>query len=213
MATANDESIENSLLEQKFPIVEIFYSIQGEGYFSGAPSIFIRFGGCNLACSWCDTEFNKWDEMSLKEIIGTISEWDCKRIVLTGGEPAIQDISTFSDVIKPLGYELAIETNGTVSLPENKVDWICVSPKDQLYPTVKIRQKTGNELKVVWVGQDLSMYDDLRKGFDHHYLQPCYDESMDVEWNGKNFHQTYNIVKNSPEWSLSLQTHKWLGVP
>jgi len=208
----DDSSEGDARLDQIFPVVEIFYSIQGEGHFSGSPSIFIRFGGCNLACSWCDTEFDIWTEMTLREIVELISEWDCKRLVLTGGEPALQDISTFSDVIRPKGYEIAIETNGTISLPEDKIDWICVSPKDQLYPTVNIRQKTGDELKVVWVGQDLSMYDELRKGFDYHYLQPCYDESMGIEWNGKNFHQTYKIVKNAPEWSLSLQTHKWLGV-
>tara|TARA_B100000959_G_C14988101_1_gene626513 strand:+ start:967 stop:1659 length:693 start_codon:yes stop_codon:yes gene_type:complete len=210
--TLETQSNLTNLLETKYPIVEIFYSIQGEGHFTGVPSIFIRFGGCNLACSWCDTEFDVWEEYNLGEIIQIIDKWPCNRIVLTGGEPALQDISTLSDVIRPMGYELAIETNGTILLPEDKLDWICVSPKDQLYPKVKLRQRTGDELKVVWVGQDLSLYDELKEGFNFHYLQPCYEEDRDVEWNGNNFHQTYKIVKESPDWALSLQTHKWLGV-
>ena len=203
---------EDDPLDQVFPIVEMFHSVQGEGHHAGVPSIFIRFGGCNLACSWCDTEFDKWDNMTLRDIIREMHPWECNRIVLTGGEPALQDLSTLARVLKPIGYNLAIETNGTIELPKGAMDWVCVSPKDQMYPNVKIRQLTGDELKVVWVGQELSMYDGLKGGFDHHYLQPCYDESKDVYWNGKNFHQTFELVKDNPDWCLSLQTHKWMGV-
>ena len=92
------------------------------------------------------------------------------------------------------------------------IDWICVSPKDQLYPNVSIKQKTGDELKVVYCGQDLSMYDELKQGFEHHFLQPCYMEGESVEQNGKNFAVVENLVKDSPGWRLSLQTHKWMGV-
>ena len=99
-----------------------------------------------------------------------------------------------------------------MAIPEGIVDWICVSPKDQEYPDVAIRQREGDELKVVYTGQDLSMYDSLRDGFDHLYLQPCYDESQSVEWNGLNFHETFELVRSRPEWRLSLQTHKWMCV-
>lgn len=199
-------------LDQVFPIVEMFHSIQGEGHFVGAPSIFIRFGGCNLSCSWCDTEFDKWTDMNLREIISEMESWECKRVILTGGEPALQDIATLGSVLRPLGYELAIETNGTIELPADALDWICVSPKDQIYPNVKLRQLVGDELKVVWVGQDLSMYDDYKKGFRYHYVQPCYIETEDLAWNGENFRDTYELVKSNPDWRLSLQTHKWIGV-
>jgi organic radical activating enzyme len=111
-----------------------------------------------------------------------------------------------------MGYELAIETNGTIEIPQDIIDWICVSPKDQLYSSVKIRQRIGDELKVVWVGQTLDMYDELIEGFTHHFLQPCYDENKDVGWNGKNFLSTFEMVRNNPRWNLSLQTHKWMGV-
>lgn len=199
-------------LNQEFPIVEMFYSIQGEGFHAGAPAIFLRFGGCNLACEWCDTDFNKWENMTLRRIIRELAPWDCNRIVLTGGEPGLQDLTTISKVLRPMGYKLWLETNGTIEIPKGIMDWICVSPKDQMYEKVKIRQRTGDELKVVWVGQNLDMYGDLREGFSHHYLQPVYDESKGVKWNGKSFRSTVEMVKNNPEWCLSLQTHKWMGV-
>jgi hypothetical protein len=81
-----------------------------------------------------------------------------------------------------------------------------------MYPNVNLRQISGDELKVVWVGQDLAMYDGLLDEFDHHYLQPCYDETKDLDWNGTNFRQTFEVVKENPEWCLSIQTHKWMGV-
>ena len=110
------------------------------------------------------------------------------------------------------GYHISIETNGTIPIDDGLIDWICVSPKDQLYPNTKIKQTTGDELKCVYVGQNLSMYDGLVDGFDHLFLQPCYIESESVEWNGRNFAQTESIVKENPKWRLSLQTHKWMGI-
>ena len=199
-------------MEQVFPIVEIFHSVQGEGHHTGTSSVFIRFGRCNLRCPWCDTEFDEWEDMTLGQVIDEVSKFDCDRIILTGGEPALQDLPTLCGSLGTLGYHISIETNGTVAIPEGIVDWICVSPKDQEYPEVAIRQREGDELKVVYTGQDLSMYDSLRDGFDHLYLQPCYDESQGVEWNGLNFHETFELVRSRPEWRLSLQTHKRMCV-
>ena len=198
--------------EQLFPIVEIFHSVQGEGYHAGIPSIFVRFGGCNLRCAWCDTDFDIWTDMSISEIVNELSKYDCDRIIFTGGEPALQDLVTLSGFLKPLGYYLSIETNGTIAIPSDTIDWICVSPKDQEYENIKIRQRIGDELKVVYLGQDLAMYDDLKEGFGHLFLQPLYDEGQSTEWNGMNFHSTFEKVRSNPEWRLSLQTHKWMGV-
>tara|TARA_B100001029_G_scaffold39147_1_gene30270 strand:+ start:6823 stop:7431 length:609 start_codon:yes stop_codon:yes gene_type:complete len=198
--------------EKTYPIVEIFHSVQGEGYHTGTPSIFIRFGGCNLQCSWCDTDFSKWDRMSITEIMTILDQWTTRRIIYTGGEPAMQKLRPLSDKLHSRGYNIAIETNGTIELKEGLVDWICVSPKDMLYPEFSIKQKKGDELKVVYTGQDLSMYDNLKKGFDNLFLQPCYDESKDAGTNGETFHSTFDIVMQNPGWNLSLQTHKWMGV-
>ncbi len=197
---------------QTYPIVEIFHSVQGEGYHSGESSIFVRFGKCNLKCEWCDTEFNEFQILALEEIIENIEKFDCKKIIFTGGEPALQNLEPLVNSLRPKGYKFAIETNGTIELQEGLIDWICVSPKDQIYPNVGIKQRVGNELKCVYLGQNLSIYDDLKLGFEHLYLQPCYDETKDVIWNGHSFRQTLEIVKDNPEWHLSLQTHKWMGV-
>ncbi len=195
-----------------YPIVEIFHSVQGEGYHSGESSIFIRFGRCNLRCEWCDTDFDVFEEMSIQQIAEKISKFNCKKIIFTGGEPALQNLEPLINKLRPHGYMFSIETNGTVELPEGLIDWICVSPKDQMYPHISIKQRFGDELKCVYVGQDLSIYDELKEGFNHLYLQPCYDESKDVMWNGVSFRQTVEVVKENPEWNLSLQTHKWMGV-
>ena len=196
---------------QKYPIVEIFHSVQGEGFHVGIPHVFIRFGNCNLRCEWCDTDFFTYQELSLEEIIDTVLSFQCDRVIFTGGEPAMQDLSTIGSALKKYGISLSIESNGTIPI-DPIIDWICISPKDQLYPNSPIKQRTGDELKVVYCGQDLSIYDDLKSGFSNHFIQPCYMEEDSVEENGKSFKFVEQIVKENPGWRLSLQTHKWIGV-
>ncbi len=194
-----------------YPIVEIFHSVQGEGFHSGIPHVFIRFGNCNLRCDWCDTDFMTFEDMDINSIIEEVLSYDCDRVIFTGGEPAMQDLSIIGKRLKEQGINISIETNGTIPV-DPIVDWICVSPKDQLYPNVSIKQRTGDELKVVYCGQDLDLYNELKKGFTHLFIQPCYVEDESVEQNGKSFQIVERLVKDSPGWRLSLQTHKWMGV-
>ena len=194
-----------------YPIVEIFHSVQGEGYHAGIPHVFVRFGNCNLRCSWCDTDFLTYEERSLDDIVTEVLSFGCDRVIFTGGEPALQDLATIGQPLKDAGCTLSIETNGTVVV-DPIIDWICVSPKDQMYPDVNIRQTNGDELKVVYVGQDLSMYDGMKAGFDHWFIQPCYIDTDTVEDNGRSFAAVEALVKRAPGWRLSLQTHKWMGV-
>ena len=194
-----------------YPIVEIFHSVQGEAFHAGIPHVFIRFGNCNLRCEWCDTDFLTFEEMQLEDIVNEVLQYNCKRVIFTGGEPCLQDLDTIGAELKKHGINLSVETNGTIPVPKI-IDWICVSPKDQVYPNVGIKQRIGDELKVVYCGQDLSMYDELKQGFEHHFIQPCYMENDTVEQNGRSFATVENIVKNNPGWRLSLQTHKWMGV-
>ena len=194
-----------------YPIVEIFHSVQGEGFHAGIPHVFVRFGNCNLRCEWCDTDFLTYDERSLESIVDEVLSYNCDRVIFTGGEPALQDLSTIGSSLKGEGIILSIETNGTIEV-DPIIDWICVSPKDQLYPNAKIIQRQGDELKVVYCGQDLDMYDDLKVGFTHHFIQPCYLDSESVEENGRSFQAVEKVVKESEGWRLSLQTHKWMGV-
>jgi len=194
-----------------YPIVEIFHSVQGEGFHAGIPHVFIRFGNCNLRCEWCDTDFLTFKEMEVNDIVEEVLSFGCDRVIFTGGEPAIQDLSTIGMELKKHNISLSIETNGTI-IVDPIIDWICVSPKDQMYPNVSIKQVVGDELKVVYCGQDLSMYDTLKSGFNHHFIQPCYMEEESVEENGRSFQLAEKIVKENEGWRLSLQTHKWMGV-
>ena len=199
-------------MDVNYNIVEIFHSVQGEGYRSGIPHVFIRFGNCNLRCEWCDTNFDDYEKMNVSDILGVVQEYPCKNVIFTGGEPMMNDLWPLARVMKQRGYHLSVESNGTIAVPDGLLDWICISPKDQMYPQVSVKQRTGNELKCVYVGQSLSMYDGLKEGFEHLFLQPCYDENDTVERNGRTFALTEDVVKRNPEWRLSLQTHKWMGI-
>ena len=199
-------------LEYMYEIVEVFHSVQGEGNRAGIPHVFIRFGNCNLRCEWCDTDFLTYESYTCQEIIDIVETYDCKNVIFTGGEPMIHNLWPLQRQLKLRDYHISVETNGTIPIDDGLIDWICVSPKDQLYPNTKIKQRHGDELKCVYVGQDLSMYDDLIGGFTNLYLQPCYLENESVEWNGRNFALTEAVVKDNPDWRLSLQTHKWMGI-
>ena len=199
-------------LQTVYNIVEIFHSVQGEGYRSGIPHVFIRFGKCNLRCEWCDTNFDEYDEQTVATILQQVAQYPCKNIIFTGGEPMLNDLWPLARPLKQQGYHLSVESNGTVAIPEGLLDWICISPKDQMYPQVSVKQRSGDELKCVYVGQSLSLYDDLKEGFNHLFLQPCYDETDTVEENGRSFALTESVVKEHPDWRLSLQTHKWMGI-
>ena len=210
---SGDEVMDDpSDLAKEYPIVEIFHSVQGEGYHAGIPHVFVRFGSCNLRCSWCDTDFDTHENMTAIDILGIVMKFNCKRIIFTGGEPMLQDLWPLHRLLKRRGFILSVESNGTIEIPEGLLDWICISPKDQMYPNVAIRQRTGDEMKVVYCGQDLSMYDSLKHGFRNLFLQPCYIDTDSIEENGTTFQVTEDVVKQNPEWRLSLQTHKWMGI-
>ena len=177
-------------------INEIFYSIQGEGFFTGTPVIFIRFSGCNLSCAFCDTEFAHFKKMKNEEIIAEVEKYPSKHIVLTGGEPTLQlgEGDKLLVTLKEKGYFLQMETNGTGKI-HRLVDWATCSPKLPNY------NGDCDELKVVYTGQDLSQYQNVKT--KHRYLQPC---------SGKNTKEVIEIIKQDPQWKLSIQTHKLLKI-
>lgn len=176
-------------------INDIFYSIQGEGAWTGTPIIFIRFSGCNLKCDFCDTLHEEGKMMSDEEILKQISSYSCSRICLTGGEPSLQIDQAFIDKLKDAGYTLHIETNGTRTLPKG-IDWVTVSPKYK-----KMILKEADELKIVYLGQDLSEWDNWPA--KTRFLQPC---------SGKNTSEVIDYIKLHPEWRLSLQVHKMINI-
>ena len=170
-----------------YKINEIFHSLQGEGYHSGTPAVFVRFSGCNLHCAFCDTQHHEGTMMSLQEIVDEVNKYpNAPLLVLTGGEPSLFIDEAFVVNLKRLtGKRIAIETNGTRPLPHN-LDWGTLSPKtgfeggdSELCVVTEC-----DELKVVWLGQDLAQYD--RIAARHRFLQPCFvDDPQQREANMK----------------------------
>ncbi|MCF0193791.1 MAG: radical SAM protein [Bacteroidaceae bacterium] len=180
---------------ERYRINEIFASVQGEGYWTGTAVVFVRFAFCNLHCPFCDTDFSDYTEMTIDEILAEVNRYAPQTIVLTGGEPALQVNIQLIDALHAAGKRIHIETNGTRSLPPT-IDWVTLSPKDA--PTVI---EYFDELKVVFEGQNLEQYD--RYVCSNRFLQPC---------SNLNIQKTFEAVLANPQWRLSLQTHKLIGV-
>ena len=126
---------------------EIFYSLQGEGAYTGTASIFIRLSGCNLSCDFCDTKHQLYKDYTKEEIAREIAVYEAKNIVFTGGEPSLQLDAETIDFFHKIGYFIQVETNGTRKLPYN-VDWVTCSPKDLFCKNAEIKQEKIDEVKV-----------------------------------------------------------------
>lgn len=185
-------------------INEIFYSLQGEGHYTGTPAVFVRFAGCNLKCSFCDTDFTSFTEMTEDDIVRETGQYPANHIVITGGEPTLQITASLVAKLHKAGKCVQIETNGTNVLPEGcNIDWVTCSPK---YKAVRLQHI--DELKVVFEGQDMSQYDCLTA--TEYRLQPC--DTQDEGKNKEILRQTIDFILKNPKWKLSLQTHKILNV-
>ena len=194
-----------------YKINEIFHSLQGEGFHSGTPAVFVRFSGCNLRCEFCDTQHQQGTMMSLQDIMNEVNKYsDAPLLVLTGGEPSLFIDEEFVAALKTAtGKLITIETNGTRELPQN-IDWVTLSPKSafaggEAEPCVLTR---CDELKVVYLGQDLSQYDMIEA--DYRFLQPCY--STDATLRQQQMQACVEAVLTHPQWRLSLQIHRYLGI-
>ena len=209
----------------KYSVKEIYYTLQGEGYHTGRPAVFIRFSGCNLwtghekdrsgaICNWCDTDFvgtngingGKFSAEEITNIINSLWKGNVQTepyVICTGGEPLLQVDESLIKAIHKSGFEIGLETNGTM-IPPDGIDWICVSPK----ANADLVLKNGNELKVVYpqCGMNPRMHEKLK--FDHFYIQP-----MDGIDQKNNIKKSEKFVLDHPKWKLSLQTHKILGIP
>jgi 7-carboxy-7-deazaguanine synthase len=210
-----------------YEVKEIFYSLQGEGAQTGRPAVFCRFAGCNLwsglekdraksVCQFCDTDFRGTDGKgggsfdSARELAGAVfSIWPRKNgadtrpfVVCTGGEPLLQLDAKSIKEFHALGFEIAVETNGTIKAPPN-LDWICVSPK----AGTELAIRSGDELKLVYPQEELDPGDFINLKFDHFFLQPL--DGPDAVRNTK---LALEYCLEHPRWRLSLQTHKFLGI-
>ena len=188
-----------------YRVNEIFFSLQGEGFWTGTPMVFLRLSGCNLKCPFCDTDHSGFREMSATEIVAEVSEAGgaCRKVCVTGGEPSLQLDKPLVEALHGAGFRIHMETNGTRKLPEG-IDWITLSPKADV-PGLKgdgtVLLEKADEVKVVFQGADVEKWADFPAPW--HFLQPC---SCD------NTEETVGYIQRHPGWRLSIQTHKYLNI-
>ncbi len=211
-----------------YSVKEIYYTLQGEGAQTGRPAVFLRFAGCNLwsgreahraeaVCRFCDTQFVGTDgpgggkfESAQNLVQAVCRTWpqqegqSSKYVVCTGGEPLLQLDVAAIDALHAAGFEIGVESNGTLAAPDG-IDWLCVSPKGKA-PVV---QTSGNELKLVYPQTEAEAQPDLfgHMSFDHFFLQP-----LDSPEREANTLHAINYCLTHPQWKLSLQTHKLIGI-
>ena len=198
----------------KLPLMEQFVTIQGEGYYSGRSAVFIRLGGCDVGCVWCDVK-ESWEAsahpmVSVEDIVNEVKGFKTNFVVITGGEPTMHDISKLVDELKKNNIYVAIETAGTNPVYEG-VDWICFSPKKFKKPDPTVYPVT-DELKVVvfhksdllWAEGHASK---ITKKSTQLYLQPEWSKSDKI------LPLILDYIQENPKWKLSLQTHKSINIP
>lgn len=196
------------MLKTKLKIVEIFYSLQGEGANTGKPFVFIRLSNCNLNCWFCDTDWNKGQEYTLEQLLNEVNQYSCKNILWTGGEPTLQ---LTDEILRHFeGYYHAIETNGTNEVP-SLIDYITVSPK--VKPS-EIKPTRINEIRYpIELNTPIPSIKELPHA-ENYFLSPMFMGAPRQRFDmvKANVDHCIDYIKNHPEWRLSLQTHKILNI-
>ena len=195
------------------PVMEQFYTIQGEGYHQGKAAYFIRLGGCDVGCVWCDVkeswEANKHPLLYVDDLVSEASKYQGRLAVITGGEPLMHNLNSLTERLQGAGFKTNIETSGSSELTGNW-DWICLSPKKFKAPLPGILPK-ANELKIVVFNKSdfewAEKYAGLVSQSCKLYLQPEWDKAKVVT------PMIIEYIKANPRWELSLQIHKYIDVP
>jgi 7-carboxy-7-deazaguanine synthase len=207
------EKFKAEIDDDKIPVLEEFYSIQGEGFNTGKAAYFVRIGGCDLACFWCDSP-ESWNPeehqfVLITDIIERVKSTGADTIVVTGGEPLIYNFDRFCTLARNAGITLMLETSGAHQF-SGTWDWVCLSPKKQKQP-IKSYFQLANELKVIiYEDSDFIWAEDCANKITNScvlFLQP---EWSRFEKTGK---MVVDYVKNNPKWKVSVQTHKFLKIP
>lgn len=195
-----------------YPVMEHFYTLQGEGYWSGTPAYFIRLAGCDVGCHWCDVK-ESWEVaghpvLAVSDILAEIQATNAARVVITGGEPFMHNLKALTRVLREAGYKTHCETSGT-QLLTGDWDWICFSPKKFKAP-LPVWYQVAHELKVI-----VYQLHDLEWGEGH--AQACAEDAIlyfQPEWDSAHrMPEILRYVKDHPKWRVSLQTHKYLQIP
>lgn len=195
------------------PIMEQFYTIQGEGFNTGKAAYFIRIGGCDVGCHWCDVK-ESWDAnihplTKINDVITNVQAYNAQSVVITGGEPLIYNLNLLTKKLKEKNIATFIETSGAYELSGNW-DWICLSPKKTMLPLQSIYQK-AHELKIIIFNQhDFIWAEEQAKLVNENcylYLQPEWSKQEQL------LPKIIEYVKLNPKWMISLQTHKYMNIP
>ncbi len=208
-----DTSLTNLATDLKLPIMEHFYTIQGDGFNSGMPCYFIRLGGCDVGCFWCDVK-ESWDadahpRYSVTEIVKWVKDAKAPYAVITGGEPLMHDCSELTTALQEAGIKTFIETSGAHPI-SGKWDWICFSPKKfkQALPEFYAQ---ADELKIIIYNKsDFKWAEGFAEQMNSNcrlYLQPEWGKADEM------LPLIIEYIKENPKWTLSLQTHKYLNIP
>lgn len=195
------------------PIMEAFYTIQGEGFHSGKAAYFIRLAGCDVGCYWCDVkeswDVNIWPSLPVEEIVLTAATNPARLAVITGGEPLMHNLDALCERLQAQGFKTNIETSGAYPL-SGSWDWICVSPKKFKAPLPELLA-AANELKVIVYNRSdfkwAESFEDKVTKDCKLYLQPEWSKSSEM------LPLMVDYVKAHPQWEISLQTHKYMDIP
>lgn len=196
----------------RYPVMEAFYTLQGEGFYQGHAAFFVRLGRCDVGCVWCDVK-ESWDdghpEKTSDEILTEALKHPARLAVITGGEPLLHNLDTLCSILKSNGFELNIETSGSSPLSGNW-DWICLSPKKFKEPLPEILS-LANELKIIVFNKSDFAWAEKYKA----QVSPACKLYLQPEWS-KSKEMTpliLDYIKENPEWALSMQIHKYLDIP
>jgi len=213
LQTNQNQLQKNLSTNQALPVMEHFYTIQGEGYHQGKAAYFIRLGGCDVGCVWCDVK-ESWDaenhpKLDINNIVEIVNQNPKGLVVITGGEPLMHNLEALTSAIKQEGFQTNIETSGSHPLTGNW-DWICLSPKKFKGPLPEIFA-VAHELKIIvfnksdfeWAEKHAALVNKSCKL----YLQPEWSKASEIT------PLIVEYIKNNPQWELSLQIHKFINVP
>ncbi len=200
-------------LSPKLPVMEAFYTIQGEGYYQGSAAYFIRLGGCDVGCHWCDVK-ESWDvnahpKLSIDEIVTEACKYPARIAVITGGEPLMHDLTYLCKLLKDKGFRTHIETSGAYPI-SGDCDWVCLSPKKFKEPVLSVCENAQELKAIIFNKSDFEFAEKYKKLVSTAcklYLQPEWDKQNDM------LPLMVEYVKNHPEWKISLQVHKYLQIP
>lgn len=207
------QAIEPLKPESTLPVMECFYTIQGEGFHQGKAAYFIRLGGCDVGCVWCDVK-ESWDaslhpRFSVDKIVAQAETHPCRLAVITGGEPTLYDLTPLTRALHRRGFQINLETSGAHELKGN-IDWVCLSPKKFKPPVESVLSK-ADELKIVVYNKS-----DFKWGesFASRVKKSCM-LFLQPEWSraAQMTPLIVEYIKKNPQWQLSLQIHKYINVP